>query len=78
MPGLVIEELLRGNPVQIYSSTIEGEMLTLTGAGVISTLTSIFGLLPPMKVDQVGDGAGTREYPKFPNVLRVMVGETAG
>ncbi len=73
VPGPATAELLRGIP--IYAKEIEGELVTPTGAAIISTLAAEFGPLPPMRVERIGYGAGAREYPKFPNVLRAMIGE---
>ncbi|MGH9842360.1 MAG: nickel pincer cofactor biosynthesis protein LarC [Blastocatellia bacterium] len=73
VPGPATTELLKGAPV--YSKEIEGELVTPTGAAIISTLAERYGTLPMMKIERVGYGAGTRTYPKFPNVLRVVIGE---
>ena len=61
--------------VPIYSNGIEGELLTPTGAAIISTLCEGYGPLPEIIVEQSGYGAGTREYEKFPNVLRLVIGQ---
>ncbi len=74
VPGPATAELLKGLPV--YSKDIEGELVTPTGAAIIATLASGYGNLPTMKIERVGYGAGTRSYPKFPNVLRAVIGET--
>ncbi len=76
VPGPATAELLKGVPV--YSKDIEGELVTPTGAAIISTLAAGYGNLPAMKIHRVGYGAGTRSYPKFPNVLRMVIGETWG
>ncbi|MBS1788990.1 MAG: nickel pincer cofactor biosynthesis protein LarC [Acidobacteria bacterium] len=76
VPGPATAELLKGVPV--YSKDIEGELVTPTGAALISTLAARYGNLPAMKVEQIGYGAGTRSYPKFPNVLRAVIGEMEG
>lgn len=76
VPPPAVAELLRGAPV--YSTEIRGELVTPTGAAIVATLCESFGPLPQMRVEASGYGAGTREYEKFPNVLRVIVGETEG
>jgi hypothetical protein len=76
VPPPAVAELLRGAPV--YSTEVKGELVTPTGAAIVATLCESFGPLPPMRVEASGYGAGTREYEKFPNVLRVIVGETEG
>jgi uncharacterized protein (TIGR00299 family) protein len=73
VPGPATAELLKGVP--IYSREIEGELVTPTGAAIISTLAESYGQMPMMKVEKVGYGAGTRDYPKFPNALRAIIGE---
>ncbi|HEX3280066.1 MAG TPA: nickel pincer cofactor biosynthesis protein LarC [Pyrinomonadaceae bacterium] len=75
VPPPAVTELLKGAP--FYSTEIKGELLTPTGAAIITTVCSEFGALPALKLEQTGYGAGTREYEKFPNVLRVLIGETA-
>ena len=73
VPPPAVTELLRGVP--FYSTEIAGELLTPTGAAIITTVADEYGAIPQMVVEQVGYGAGTREYDKFPNVLRVLLGE---
>ena len=75
VPPPAVAELLKGVPV--YSSDIKGELVTPTGAAIISTVCQEFGRLPMMKIERTGYGAGTREYEKFPNVLRLMLGDDA-
>jgi len=74
VPPPAVAELLSGVP--IYSTEIEGELITPTGAAIISTLCDSYGTIPEMLVEQTAYGAGTRQYDKFPNVLRVMIGES--
>ena len=73
VPGPATAELLKGVP--IYSKDVEGELVTPTGAAIISTLADSYGPLPMMKIEKIGYGAGTRDYPKFPNALRAIIGE---
>jgi uncharacterized protein (TIGR00299 family) protein len=73
VPGPATAELLKGVPV--YSKDVEGELVTPTGAAIISTLAEGYGPMPMMRIEKVGYGAGTRDYPKFPNALRVIIGE---
>src|SRR5215216_4205908 len=74
IPPPAVAELLKGVP--FYAGEIKGELLTPTGAAIITTICNEYGPIPPMKTESTGYGAGTREYPDFPNVLRVFVGET--
>jgi len=74
VPPPAVTELLRGVP--FYSGEIKGELLTPTGAAIITTVCEEYGPIPRIKTDRTGYGAGTRQYENFPNVLRVLVGET--
>ena len=60
----------------IYSSGVQAELLTPTGALLLTGHAAAFGPVPPMRIDRVGYGAGSRELPETPNVLRVLVGES--
>lgn len=73
VPPPAVAELLKGAP--IYSTEIEGELITPTGAAIIATVCEEFGRIPEMTVEKTAYGAGTREYKDFPNVLRLMIGE---
>ena len=74
IPPPAVAELLKGVP--FYAGEIKGELLTPTGAAIITTVCNEYGPIPQMTTESTGYGAGTREYPDFPNVLRVFVGET--
>jgi uncharacterized protein (TIGR00299 family) protein len=73
VPAPATVELLKGIPS--YGSSVPFELTTPTGAVIISTLSSSFGPMPQMSVSQVGHGAGNKEIPGQPNVLRLMIGE---
>jgi pyridinium-3,5-bisthiocarboxylic acid mononucleotide nickel chelatase len=75
VPAPATAELLKEIPV--YSSGVEGELVTPTGAAIVSTLASGFGPMPAMKVRQIGYGAGEKDFPHHPNVARLFVGERA-
>ncbi|MSO56253.1 MAG: nickel pincer cofactor biosynthesis protein LarC [Acidobacteria bacterium] len=74
VPAPATVKLLEGVPV--YSSGIKGELVTPTGALLISSYASAFGPVPPMTIDRVGYGAGDRDPAETPNVLRVLVGQS--
>ncbi len=76
VPPPAVAELLTGAP--IYSTDIEGELMTPTGAAIISTVCESYGQIPEMTVERTAYGAGTREFDRFPNVLRLIVGKTDG
>jgi len=74
LPAPATVELLRGVPV--LSRDVEGELVTPTGAAILTTLAKGFGPFPPMTVEGIGYGAGQRDFP-FPNLLRLLVGTTS-
>jgi pyridinium-3,5-bisthiocarboxylic acid mononucleotide nickel chelatase len=73
IPPPAVAELLKNAP--IYSTEIEGELITPTGAAIISTVCEQFGQIPEMIVQKTAYGAGTRDYKDFPNALRLILGE---
>jgi hypothetical protein len=75
IPGPGTFELLRGFPV--VDTGVRAELVTPTGAAILTTLADGAGRMPPMTVDRVGYGAGTKDFPGTANVLRAVVGETA-
>ncbi|MGH9554360.1 MAG: nickel pincer cofactor biosynthesis protein LarC [Terriglobales bacterium] len=76
VPAPATVELLRGAPV--YSSGIEAELVTPTGAAIVRTLVSRFEPLPAMKIAVTGYGAGSHDFHGHANVVRITVGEVAG
>lgn len=73
VPAPATAELLRGAPT--YSTGIARELVTPTGAAIVSTLATQFGSQPRMKVSAIGYGAGSADLAEQPNVLRVFLGE---
>ena len=71
VPAPATAELLKGRP--FYSTPGAGELLTPTGAAILTTLCEDFGSSPPMTMEMIGYGAGARD-PQIPNLLRVMIG----
>src|SRR3990172_651490 len=74
VPAPATADLLRGAPT--YSTGIQKELVTPTGAAIVSTLGTHFGAMPPMTTTAIGYGAGTAELAEQPNVLRLFVGES--
>lgn len=58
-----------------YSSGVQMETLTPTGALILTEYADRYGPMPAMRVERVGYGAGDRDLPETPNVVRVFVGE---
>lgn len=75
VPAPATVELLRDAPV--YSSGVQAELVTPTGAAIVKTLVRRFEAFPPMKVERAGYGAGSRDFERNPNVVRLVIGETA-
>src|SRR5215831_8238221 len=73
VPAPATVELLKDAPV--YSSAVEAELVTPTGAAIVKILATRFGPFPKMKIEKTGYGAGTRDLPGYPNVVRLTVGE---
>jgi uncharacterized protein (TIGR00299 family) protein len=73
VPAPATVELLRGVPV--YSNQVNGELVTPTGAAILTTISHSFGQLPLFRIEKVGYGAGSRDLAKTPNVLRVLQGQ---
>ena len=75
IPGPGTAELLRGFPV--FDNGVKAELVTPTGAAILTTLAASAGSMPAMTIQSVGYGAGTFDLP-IPNVLRCFLGESAG
>ncbi len=74
VPAPATVKLLAGAPV--YSSGVQSELVTPTGALLVTSYATSFGPVPAMTIERVGYGAGDRDLPNTPNVLRVLVGES--
>ena len=73
VPAPATVELLKGAPV--YSSGLQAELVTPTGAAIVATLATRFSAFPEMKIEKTGYGAGTRDFPGHANVLRITIGD---
>jgi uncharacterized protein (TIGR00299 family) protein len=74
IPAPATAELLQGIPLS--ESRIEAELTTPTGAAIVASLVDQFGPLPPLRIEQIGYGAGDRDFPEQPNILRLLVGKS--
>jgi pyridinium-3,5-bisthiocarboxylic acid mononucleotide nickel chelatase len=75
VPAPATVELLQDAPV--YSSGVQAELVTPTGAAIVRTLVSRFGKFPEMKIGKSGYGAGSRDFAGHANVVRLTLGEVA-
>jgi len=75
VPAPAALELLKDAPA--YSSGIQAELVTPTGAAIVRTLARRFAAFPEMKIEKSSYGAGSRDFSGYPNVLRLVIGEAA-
>ena len=76
VPVPAVLQLWEMRQVPVYSNGIERELVTPTGAAIATTLAANFGTPPPMNINCIGLGAGSRELP-LPNILRLWVGNAS-
>jgi len=74
VPAPATLELLKDAP--LYSSGIQFELVTPTGAAIVKTLVKRFAPFPAMKMEKTGYGAGTRDFVGHANVMRLTIGES--
>ncbi len=75
VPAPATVELLKDAPV--YSSGLQAELVTPTGAAIVKTLARRFSTFPEMTIEKSGYGAGSRDFPGHPNVARLTIGQAA-
>jgi len=75
LPSPATLELLRGVPV--FGTSLKTELVTPTGAALLTNLTTHYGPMPPMKITKTGYGVGSTKLKDRPNVLRLLLGESA-
>ena len=74
VPAPAVADLLQGVP--LHGECGPGERVTPTGAAILTALTSKFGQQPAMLLERVGSGAGGRDFPDCPNILRAFLGQS--
>ncbi len=74
VPAPATVALLKGVPV--YHSGLQYELVTPTGAALVRELATSFGTMPPMIINTIGYGVGSRELSDRPNILRIIIGKT--
>jgi pyridinium-3,5-bisthiocarboxylic acid mononucleotide nickel chelatase len=75
VPPPAVAELLRKAPV--YAAWVESELVTPTGAAIVATLARRYVKLPELVYEKIGRGAGAKEFPEIPNILRAYFGDAA-
>jgi uncharacterized protein (TIGR00299 family) protein len=73
VPAPATADLLR--QATIYQKHVETELVTPTGAAILAAVVNRFGQLSGFATERIGYGAGTKQFPEFPNCLRLMLGE---
>ncbi|MDD5259777.1 MAG: LarC family nickel insertion protein [bacterium] len=73
VPAPATAELLKDIP--FYQSAVKQELATPTGAVLIAGLSSGFGLLPKMSIEEVGQSSGSRQVPGHTNLFRLLIGK---
>jgi len=76
LPAPATVALLKGIPV--HDSGLKEELVTPTGAALVRGLVHSFGSMPPMVIEKVGYGVGSRNLADRPNLLRVLIGQAQG
>lgn len=76
VPPPAVAEMLKGHPT--FPVDVAGETVTPTGAALALTLSHRIGAFPAMTVEAVGYGAGSKDFPGQPNILRLWVGRPTG
>lgn len=74
VPAPATTELLRGVP--LATTPVKGELTTPTGAAILTSVVQEWTDQPEMVIDAVGYGAGSKDFPQQPNVLRLLVGRS--
>jgi uncharacterized protein (TIGR00299 family) protein len=74
VPAPAVLALLEEVNAPVYSGGVTAELCTPTGAALIAATVTEWGALPAMRIEAVGNGAGSRDLDELPNVLRVVVG----
>jgi uncharacterized protein (TIGR00299 family) protein len=74
VPAPATLELLKDAPV--YTTGVQAELVTPTGAAIVRTIARRFGAFPQMTVEKSAYGAGSRDFPKYPNVARLVIGQS--
>ena len=73
VPAPATSDLLRH--ATIYQKHAQTELVTPTGAAILAAVVNQFGSLNGFAAERIGYGAGTKQFPDFPNCLRLMMGE---
>lgn len=73
LPAPATMEIIRQHRIPCYGLPFQGETVTPTGAAILSSICTHFAPLPPMTIQNIGYGAGRKDF-SFPNILRAFKG----
>ena len=73
VPAPATARLLQGVP--IYAGDVQMELVTPTGALIVTGYAQSYGPVPAMSIEKIGYGAGDRDPKRHPNVLRMILGQ---
>jgi hypothetical protein len=76
-PSPATTALLQEAGAPVVGKSVGAELLTPTGAAILTNLCEDFGAMPAMRIESVGYGAGSRQFDEFANVLRLIIGNSA-
>src|SRR6266571_2306229 len=76
VPAPATAELLKG--LAVHGDCGPGERVTPTGVAIVAVLASWFGKQPAMVLEKTGCGAGGKDFPDCPNILRAFLGKSTG
>jgi uncharacterized protein (TIGR00299 family) protein len=75
VPAPAVLEIARTAGIPTYGGPVDVELCTPTGAAILAEHATGYGPLPPMRISTIGVGAGGRDFPDRPNVVRLLVGD---
>lgn len=74
VPAPATLEIIKNGKIPVYSKDIEGELVTPTGAAIVTALADEFGTQPDMEIEKIGYGSGYKDF-AIPNMLRLIIGK---
>jgi uncharacterized protein (TIGR00299 family) protein len=76
VPAPAVLEIVRTAGISAYGGPVDVELCTPTGAAILAEQATGYGPLPPMRISAIGAGAGGRDLPDRPNIVRLLVGDS--
>jgi uncharacterized protein (DUF111 family) len=76
VPAPAVLEIVRTAGISAYGGPVDVELCTPTGAAILAEQATGYGPLPPMRISAIGAGAGDRDLPDRPNIVRLLIGNS--